>query len=321
MDKQRFALLFEKYLDGRLNAEEKTEFYQVIDDGSYNKELEELTRLSWDASGAISEAPTEEGLDRIRKVMDKIKPVRRMRYWPPMAAAASILVIFIISALWPAQKNQPARAALLHEIRTGPGEKRVLRLPDSSTVYLSAATTLTYSDSSARIITLSGEAFFDVASQPGNPFTVRDSEGLVTRVLGTSFNVRDYNNEKNVHISVVSGKVRVTKNDTALGTLAKDTRLVFNREQASAAVGHFAWRKDMLVFESNTLEEVVAALERTYGCTIRLEADVPKDRKLSAVFEESQGLKTILGLVGELHNLNIKTIGEDQYILYKTSRR
>ncbi|MCF0073939.1 FecR domain-containing protein [Dyadobacter sp. CY261] len=59
-----------------------------------------------------------------------------------------------------------------------------------------------------REVFLSGKAFFDIAKDPSKPFFVYANE-LVTKVLGTSFTVRSYDNEQNVSVAVKTGKVAV----------------------------------------------------------------------------------------------------------------
>lgn len=63
-----------------------------------------------------------------------------------------------------------------------------------------------------RIVKLSGEAYFEVAPNPEQPFIV-EAGGIQTRVLGTSFNIQAYRNEKSVYTTLLTGSIRVAVAD------------------------------------------------------------------------------------------------------------
>jgi transmembrane sensor len=320
MDKERFSQLYNKYLDNSLTSEEEKEFYKAVHEGEFDNELDLLAGQSWEDSKVFQQPPAQEGLLRIQQVMEKITPPQRrvIPYWK-WVAAASILLMAVSVMLYRQYPKALGPQASLHKIVTVPGEKRVIHLPDSSVVYMNPATTLIYHDNAPRSITLSGEAFFSVTHKPDQPFTVASSDGVNTRVLGTSFNIKNYPEEKKIDISVVTGKVSVTRNNIALGLLVKGMHLIFDREHATVNVERSNWREGVMVFEFNTLEEVVACLERTYGCRIHIDKAVARKRKLNAVFEERQGVDAILGLIGELHNLDIQHKGKKELEIYNRS--
>lgn len=87
-----------------------------------------------------------------------------------------------------------------------------VRLPDGSAVFLSQNSRISYSEDSfngpKREVYFTGEAFFEVAKNPEKPFFVYSNE-LVTRVLGTSFTIRAFSDDKQVEVLVKTGKVSV----------------------------------------------------------------------------------------------------------------
>ncbi len=103
------------------------------------------------------------------------------------------------------------QSGLVEQVNTT-GKVLPVRLPDGSSVLLQQHSRVSYSESSfegsKREVYLSGEAFFEVAKNPGKPFFVYANE-LVTRVLGTSFTVRAYPDDKQVDVFVKTGKVSV----------------------------------------------------------------------------------------------------------------
>lgn len=93
----------------------------------------------------------------------------------------------------------------------------IIELADGSKITLEKKSKISYtkymSGAAKREVYLTGEAFFEVARDPQHPFLVY-ANGLVTKVLGTSFRIRSYENEKNVIVDVKSGKVSVFANPT-----------------------------------------------------------------------------------------------------------
>ena len=85
-------------------------------------------------------------------------------------------------------------------------------LPDGSTLVLAPNSRVSYARSfdtaATRDVYLLGEAFFKVVKQPDRPFRVFANE-IVTKVLGTSFTVRAFENDTTIRVIVRTGKVSV----------------------------------------------------------------------------------------------------------------
>jgi len=85
-------------------------------------------------------------------------------------------------------------------------------LPDHSTVWLKPNSQLTYPevfDRKSRMVTISGEGFFEVTKNPNSPFII-NSRSIITKVWGTSFLVRDNDLSNSAEVSVMTGKVSVS---------------------------------------------------------------------------------------------------------------
>jgi transmembrane sensor len=146
-----------------------------------------------------------------------------------LSAAAVVLFVFI-SSFYIIQyfSHQSANAGIvsyyklvskstvsLNEESNFTNFPRIVKLPDGSTVTLSKKSRISYpkdfQSSSARLVYLTGEAFFDVTRNPQHPFYVH-TDGLAVRVLGTSFRVSSYDSDKEVIVEVQTGKVSVFSN-------------------------------------------------------------------------------------------------------------
>jgi transmembrane sensor len=144
---------------------------------------------------------------------------------------------------------------------TNQAAKHVL-LPDGSSVVLRKNSQLSYSKvftGPKREVYLSGEAFFEVSKNPQKPFFVF-ANGLITKVVGTSFSVKAYGSDPRVIVVVKTGKVSVfAQTDQMAETLRN------NRELAGMVLSP----NQQATFERNETRlvksEVFASLEKSYG--------------------------------------------------------
>lgn len=165
----------------------------------------------------LDEEREAHNIHRILNVVDR--PRKKFPYaW---VAAASIVFIFSMFLMNRPAKLSPesgnvtaltAEPAELKYVNEGTGI-RMVSLEDGSAVLLQPNSSLTVSFSdSLRSVNLLGEAYFEIARNPERPFEVR-THHMTTRVLGTSFRVRDNNRDKPM-VRVNTGKVTVSLNKT-----------------------------------------------------------------------------------------------------------
>jgi ferric-dicitrate binding protein FerR (iron transport regulator) len=191
---------------------------------------------------------------------------------------------------------------LIENVNTS--EKAVtLRLPDESEVTLSANSRIAYASdfdsTSTRDIYLLGEAIFTVTKNPSRPFRVFANE-IVTKVLGTSFVVRSFENDSTIKVTVKSGKVSVysqsetkeTAIPNRLGSiiLTPNQELVYQKEKQKfqktllnnplMVVPEEADKK--LLYEDTPLELVFDQLGKNYGVNIVFDNDVLKKCTITA---------------------------------------
>lgn len=168
---------------------------------------------------------------------------------------------------------------------------RRIALPDGSEVVLQPASEIRLADNfgnATRELHLKGEAFFDVTRDPQRPFLVYSNE-VVTRVLGTSFNVRAYEGDKEITVAVKSGKVSVYTNKQAPGQLTQanevvltpNQQIVYHRfrevvskqlvEEPEIILPHS--QLFMMQFENAPVAEILEVLEQNYGVEIRYDGN------------------------------------------------
>lgn len=170
-------------------------------------------------------------------------------------------------------------------------------LPDGSVVYLAGGSKLRYPKiftGKTRHVELDGEAFFDVVHHTAQPFTVKTG-GITTVVLGTSFNVKAYQNENQVAVTVSSGKVGVMADVHGAGQLIRyllpneqisiNTQngvYAFNKTDAAEVV---SWISHDLIFYNTSLKDIARSLEHHYGMEIEFTDPELSKVRLTAKFK------------------------------------
>jgi len=167
--------------------------------------------------------------------------------WWASGVAASLLILFLVFS--PAEKKG-SRQVASNTISTRPGSKSKVELPDGTQVWLNADSKLTYGQNflgNTREVTLTGEAYFDVAHatspETGQriPFIIH-TNSIDIKVLGTAFNVRSYPGEKTTETALIRGSVEVTlhNNPDKKIILKPDEKLIVSNGDATIIDSHVA---------------------------------------------------------------------------------
>lgn len=164
-------------------------------------------------------------------------------------------------------------ASAINSLTVPIGKDYKISLSDGTEVWLNSATTLKFPfrfTGKLREITIKGEAYVKVAQRAGQPFLVHSQHGTV-QVLGTSFNINDYDSGV-VKIALVEGAVRfktgtkdvaIKPGQEAVYTAGKGIRL-----QSFEEDDVLAWRAGKYYFSDATLKEIVTVFPRWYGINV-----------------------------------------------------
>ncbi|TXE13693.1 FecR family protein [Algoriphagus aquimarinus] len=159
------------------------------------------------------------------------------------------------------------------------GKVSTFFLPDGTKVWLSTGSQVEYAEDfpKNRQVRLSGEAFFEVVRNPDFPFVITTGK-ISTQVLGTSFNLKSYENA-GVELSVYSGKVKFfnqkSKLDSAI--LLKGEKVTWTSEKGISDIELFDieqlpdWRQGKISFDNAGIDVIQSTLERWYKVDIKIE--------------------------------------------------
>jgi ferric-dicitrate binding protein FerR (iron transport regulator) len=338
VDTEQIKILLERYNQGICSPEEAA----IVDQWFEN--------INRHQSTYIEEKELDRELDQIKSQLNQhITPapkVRRMnaRYWYAAAAAAVLLAAGLFwfnqsSTKHPAanmpvplaasESNRVIRNGFV-EISTVKGHKESITLEDGSTLELNAGSKVRYpehfGDSSRTIFLEEGEAFFNVATDPGKRFVVNAGE-LTTTALGTSFNIRAYASEHKVIVALVSGKVKVDQlnnNTTKTSSLIllPSEQISYDRVSLSLVKTIFnkpeditGWKQGYLIFKDAPYNEVVTGIENRYGVTVMNESN-KKEWNYNGSFK-NENLKEVMDIISLAKSLSYTIKNDTVYLQNK----
>lgn len=236
-----------------------------------------------------------EGRNRLRGMTTRKAWSHLVRY-----AAAAVLVTGVGFGVMKYVLSGTAVAEVVAPV----GERLELSLPDGSKVWLAPRSRLSYPmkfPRRGREVELDGEALFDVAADPENPFEVH-SGGYNVRVSGTVFNTACYDGV--FETTLIEGVVEVYSEarPTERITLApdqqaclEDGKLVAREFDASASA---CLRNGIYNFRDMTFGEIISRLEAWYDVSIEFTDKSLEQETFSAKFRVSDDLETILRALG-----------------------
>lgn len=226
------------------------------------------------------------------------------------AAAAALLIVstyFVVtSEIF--RVNQGENEISFVEKKNEAGKKSRILLSDGSVVILSTESSIKYSSNfgqNPREISLTGEAHFEVAHDPSNPFVVI-TDNVRTTALGTSFNIKSYPNEDKLKISLITGTVRVDKYSSQISLenpsetyLVAGEAVVYSREMDEIRKEIFnaeslLWKDGILYFNNTNLEDIMPSLERWYAVDIVVKGHQNIPQYFSGTFK-NKSLESVLG--------------------------
>lgn len=196
---------------------------------------------------------------------------------------------------------------IFNTLTTPRGGEYKVTLPDGSRVWMNAGSSLRFPtrfNGSDRTVYLTGEAYFEVAQNPTQPFLVQMPNGLKVAVLGTGFNIMAYEDESALNTTLVTGKVKVISPDGKDVVLLPSQQAVLSRKNGQMKVEEadvdkvIAWKGGMFEFDDDDLSTVMRQLSRWYDVDVKYSGPIPDKhytgsiRKLSTLSQALRILKT-----------------------------
>lgn len=301
------------YFSGELTEVEAIRLYQWIEADEANKKYF-AEKADWWATVHVPRFRLQmkdnfqKQFGNLQIQTQPVKEGRNRSGW--MKVAASVFIVFSVGLLgYYVGKHEGTdtnRTLGWFETSVPLGSQSKVVLPDLSVVWINAGSSLKYSEDfnkHTREVNLSGEAYFEVATDSVRPFVVK-AEKLDIKVMGTRFNVKAYEDEETVDVALVSGKVKVHLNERepeeGLVTLIPERMLSYNKETNRVQLKKinpsdaYAWTNGEFKFDQLLFPQIAKCLERKFAVRIIIKSQSLEKEIFSGSFSFDYSLNKIL---------------------------
>ncbi len=304
LTKIQLSLLAEKVLKGKATLEEQ----QLLNDWFHEFDDKKVDVLSFDDKEEVHHRI----LERINAgINSKVSNRPSLSLWRKAASISLILVSISLFYLFgditqeTAQVETVNESVLIKKVAEY-GQKKTIRLPDSSIVKLNSGSSIQYLENfsdGSRSLLLTGEAFFDIAKDRSRPFIIQ-TDHIQVEVLGTSFNIKSYREDTHTDVAVKTGHVLVKKiaSSDVLNLHPYEMAVFYNtsadliKQKIINEEGVFGWIQGNLVFDNENFDNVVKMISRWYDVEIKVINSLRKDKSITAKLTNATLKEALEGL-------------------------
>ncbi|PWK79556.1 FecR family protein [Mucilaginibacter oryzae] len=212
-------------------------------------------------------------------------------------------------------KNNGFAPSQVNTLSTAKGETFKVDLPDGSSVWLNAASSLTYSTNLAsaevRSVKLFGEAYFKVAHDAAHPFIVKTSSQEV-KVLGTEFNISSYTDDDSETTTLLKGSISMSTGHQKVMLVpgeqgvVSDSRISKSNADVYAATG---WKDNEFVFASKDIRSIMKLIARWYDVDVYYEGNVTNE-KISGSISRFADINDVIKVLRATEAVKIQITGK-----------
>lgn len=266
----------------------------------------------WQESGGLHDYNKIDEIKAWDAVYDKIsgktEKARSALAFTIIKVAAVILISYVLGAMTIYLSGVKTFQSAVTEnkeirMRSPLGSKTEVVLSDGTKVWLNSGSEIRYPSEfgkKQRDLYLVGEAFFEVKKNKESPFLVH-TENVDVRVLGTSFNVKSYPEEKMVETTLVEGTIHINKvgsshilklqpgekaifKRNADGLKEKDDNAFLVAKDVDTELDT-SWKSGKLVFKREKFGDLAIKLERWYNVHISVNNKKLTEEKVTGIFQ------------------------------------
>jgi len=317
MDRQEKENIWELVVaeaNNSLDENSKAELETIINSDEARQALKQARQVHSKSSDAflIDKIDKDKNWKYILNRINKSNPFRKI--YISIARYAAVFVLALILGVF-AQKlflnNSTPSGSNLVTMEWGQMGK--MSLSDGTQVWLNAGTSFEYPSSfnkKERLVKLDGEAQFKVTHNKTLPFVVQTKSGKI-KVLGTTFNVSSYDDDAELIVTLIEGKVTVeNSNGDYLTTLNPSQQLCINKLTGEAKLKqvdtkfYSSWIEGKIVLEDTKLSDLTLILKRWYNVDILLEGEGTGDLMISGTILKGKPLDLFLKILERMYGIN-----------------
>lgn len=288
-----------KYVAGTIGAQERGEVEEWLARDAANEEtLIRIARI-YHARRTALRIAGRDPYKALRKVRKRIEGGAKRLNAYRVAAAASLLAAAAGIGLYMLPPKAVGDAPHTITVTADEGMRSKVDLPDGTAVYLNAGSTLAYPsryDRHERRVQLTGEAYFEVAHVPEQPFTVSvRNDLLLVTVLGTAFNIQGYEGDSLVQTTLAEGSIQlgvpgkkrtITMIPAEKATYnVNTTRICLEKLDPGA---ESAWKDGTLIFRDTPMPEVLRRLAYFYSVEFDVRDEAIRGYTFTGTFDNRE---------------------------------
>lgn len=271
--------IINRYLNNSVTVEEKESLLRWLEEKEENRATFKTSYDLWLYSHAVltSDTDMEAALLQLKnKISSSRKKAPLMYYF--MRIAVAVLLLFSASYIGYTFKTSMIKSPMImNRLLTASSGKGQFVLPDGSTVWLNSNSVLEYPETftdGKRIVSLKGEALFEVKKNKEIPFLVQTG-GMNIEVLGTRFLVQNYPDKSLVEAVLVEGSIQIGGGYFRKSQILVPGQMIsYNKSNAQTTIktvessDYINWIHSKLVFDNHSLADIIINLEKWYGVEI-----------------------------------------------------
>ena len=180
------------------------------------------------------------------------------------------------------------------------GKNYSFQLTDGTKVWLNSVTEFKFPllfTGSGRNVELTGEAYFKVAHQANQPFTVKVN-GLTVKALGTEFNIKSYNNELTC-IALVTGSLSIENAKGQQIILSPGEAVVVEKSTSALHKEKYdeimvlGWMQGMYFFRNEKLQQIAVVAQRWFDVPVKLNEPSLAGLRFSGAFDRNKPVDNV----------------------------
>jgi ferric-dicitrate binding protein FerR (iron transport regulator) len=294
MDKE----ILYRFFDGTASHDEEKHIRQWLESSGENRRAFLRERKLFDVM--ILNARENAGGNHVVR-----RPSRVVAFMKELGKIAAVIAITFAVSYLLFQTDGQGDTPAMQTVSVPSGQRVNITLPDGTNVWLNARSSLTYPVSfnrRERVMSLDGEAYFEVARDGKKPFVVQTAHGIIN-VLGTHFDVDAYASADAFETTLMSGSLKVRLNGDSTGgiLLAPDEKAVLKGGKLQVEhvndYARYRWREGLICFSRASFVSIMNDFEKYYGVSVVVKNTKVAKSSYTGKFRFTDGIDYALGVL------------------------
>lgn len=252
---------------------------------------------------------------------EKVKPLKEAVQSLPSSVVKVSPQQMAYNTIQTENKKVGNKKVQLHRLSIPRGETFKVILSDGTEVLLNSDSRLSYPTvfkGKERVVSLEGEAYFNVTKDAEHPFIV-NSGNVQVRVLGTEFNMCSYSPD-DVRITLIEGKVAVSDTCSLQSVEIKPGQSAHLVSGGTFAVeevdteSFLYWKEGFFYFDDVTLVDMMKEIGKWYNIDVDFRNSEIMNLRMHFLAKRQQDIADLIELINRMERIHVYQEGESLII-------